>query len=254
MRLRALSDIEAFRAKRSQAWSAATEYWLRGSLRQVIDVGSSIVDAVMSSNNNRLSQQVIVDAGCGEAWLLRALRHRGSSATYIGLDNHRDFLAELRRRHQSDANASFVQVDLEVALPPELHGKADIVVNAFNFFELADLPTAMKNCAALLKPGGIVHVSTIDELSLLLAGSSTMADYRRNLSDYETISGVKYWFQPIDLGDGASPTLSYASVMYSLPDYLAAAQSAGLQMEGYVEVVKTSKTIPKIYRLMVFRG
>lgn len=76
-----------------------------------------------------------------------------------------------------------------------------------------------------------------------------MPSFVENLRAYETLPGVKYFFQPIDLGDKPSEKLVYPSVLYSFEDYLNAALRTGLRLGKYEELIFTTKPIPKIYQL-----
>lgn len=241
-----LSDGEAYRKRRREAWSHNTAYWLSSPLRHVTDVGDFICNrtlALVSSSERRPA--VIIDMGCGSCWLLEKLATVSSAFTYIGIDNNEEFIAVARARYAHLANASFVlaDVDMRVTLPQQ----ADIVVNAFNFFELANLEVGMKNAASWLRPGGKLFMSTIDKTYLLLALSSDWAGFHHNLATYEKTAGVKFDFQKIDLGFGPSAELEYPSVLYTTQDFLEAGVEAGLGFGSYAEQAFTARPIPKIY-------
>lgn len=253
--LKPLSDIAAFRRDRANAWSEASDYWLKGDLRQVTDVGDEIVSRVLDSLPLASGDEpLLVDVGCGEGWLGRRILDAAPTVRYVGLDSNERFVSELQKRHANSTRAEFLVYDVEERSSIGVtRGSADVVANCFNFFELADLETAMENSAAMLRVGGTLLIATIDEFSLILAGSKTLEDYRSNLADYQNIPGVKYYFQPIDLGQGESKALKYASVLYSLPDYLSSAHGVGLVLDSYTEVVRTARPIPKVYRLLSFK-
>jgi len=244
--IRSLDDRAAFRARREQAWRKNADYWLRGPLRHVQDVGEYIVGrtAELCRASDR-ETPVVADMGLGDAWLLRALLRTGIPFSYVGLDVTASFLDRARAEFGSYSRVRFEQVDFEndVALALD----ADIVINAFNFFELCDLDMAMSNAARFLRPRGTLVASTIDKTYLLLALSSGWDEFIENLRLYETLPGAKYDFQRIDLGTGVSPDLEYPSVLYSADDFINVAHRHGLTLSGYREHAFTSKTVPKIY-------
>lgn len=244
--LETLEDREQFRARRDAAWSRNVDYWLRGPLRHVVDVGDYIADRTVAiCLASGRSRPLVVDMGFGDAWLLTALRQRDSSIQYVGLDSTHDFVEVATRTFANDPACSFELMDLEIESQRRFN--ADLVVNAFNFFELCDLAQGFANAATFLRPGGTLFISTIERTYLILALSRNWAEFMNNLRLYETLPGRKCAFQPIDLGDRASESLVYPSVIYSTDDYLNEARRHGLCLTSYREAVFTAKAVPKIY-------
>jgi len=244
--IRSLDDRHAFRARRERAWRNSADYWLRGPLRHVTDVGDYIVARTIElcRATNRERPQV-VDMGIGDAWLLRALLHTGISFSYAGLDVTPLFLSRARAEFGQLPHVRFEHVDLETTV--SLSFDADVVVNAFNFLELCDLDVAMENAARFLRPSGTLLASTIDKTYLLLALSHGWDGFIENLRLYQELPGIKYDFQPIDLGIAVSSDLEYPSVLYSADDFISGARRQNLALAGYREHAFTSKPVPKIY-------
>jgi len=244
--IESIDDREAYRRRVHLCWEENSSYWLSNPLRHVTDVGEYIVENVIKiCSEAQSSRPTIVDMGFGSAWLYTALRGRNFSCNYVGFDSNEIFVTHSRTKFADDKSCRFELVDLEE--PIDIDVKADLVVNAFNFFELSDLQQPMKNAYDLLLPKGKLLISTIDCTYLILAISKSWPDFLNNLARYNKLPGVKYTFQPIDLGDGASSTLQYPSVLYSRDDFLAAAEKVGFHYESYKEGTFTCKTIPKIY-------
>lgn len=244
--LKTLSDPESFRRRRAAAWEKNIDYWLQSSLRHVDDVGDYISKRTSClCKRSERELPIVVDMGCGSAWLLRSLLKHGVSASYIGLDCTRQFIEHARAEFGHLPNVRFDIVDLEK--PVELFPQADIVVNSFSFFELFDLSQGFANASRFLTDGGTLLMSTIDKTYLLVALSCDWKDFMDKLRIYQELPGIKYAFQPIDLGDRASTILEYPSVLYSTEDYLRAARETGLKWRDYKEQVFTAKRIPKIY-------
>lgn len=243
--IKCLSDPREFRLRRERAWLNNTNYWMRGPLRHVQDVGSYIVERTRSLANRAAAIPIIVDMGLGDAWLLRALLQSDQPFEYVGLDVTQSFIDLAREEFRETAGARFERVDFEEENSMRL--EADVVVNAFNFFELCNLDTAMANAARLLRTGGTLLVSTIDKTYLMLALSRDWADFFENLRLYERLEGTKYDFQPVDLGSGVSSHLEYPSVLYSADDYINTGARHGLMIRGYKEHAFTAKPVPKIY-------
>lgn len=251
--LASLLDPIAFRERRAREWARAREYWLSAPLRHVTDIGSTIVDRVIELLNSAQHPRDVVDAACGSGWLLHGLRDRGCDARYFGLDMDVEFLRRVREIAGARGNAEVFHADLETQLCVPV-SPAAVVVSAFTLFELADLSQAAHNLAGLVRQDGTVLVVTIDKTYLMLAAAAgDWARFIEILKEYTLLPGVKYFFQQIDLGHGASRYLSYASVLYSTEDFVTAFRGAGLELTGYREIPATDRPIPKIYQCLEFR-
>lgn len=247
-----LDDALAYRRRRALAWERNIQYWLTGPLRHVTDVGSFIVEraATLCRTTTKLSDPLLIDMGFGDAWLLRALLETGTNHQYLGIDAVEAFVARANETYKACKCARFAVADLEENL--QLNIAADVIVNAFNFFELSNLSLAMKNVAQNLRPGGTLLMSTIDKTYLILALSKDHDDFVGNLRRYQELPGTKYAFQQIDMDTHASEVLEYPSVLYSVEDYINAAKAHGLSLVSYTEHPFTAKAIPKIYFHMEF--
>lgn len=249
--IKSLNDRAAYHRRVQLCWEKNSEYWVSSPHRHVTDVGKFIVENVIRiASEAKKSKPTILDMGFGSAWLYQALRDRKFPCNYIGFDSNNYFISYARNKFSADKFCRFELVDVEEPLDIDI--KADLIVNAFNLFELADLKQPMKIAYDLLFPGGRFMISTIDLTYLILAISKSWSEFFQNLRLYEELPGVKYAFQPIDFGDRASDILEYPSVLYSRDDYLTAAKNAGFLFASYKENVFTSKPVPKIYYHLEF--
>jgi SAM-dependent methyltransferase len=251
--IEALLNKEEFNYRSKQAWARNVEYWLTGHLRHVHDVGEYIlrrVDYWRLRSDKRLP--VLIDMGCGNAWLLGALQQASIPIEYIGLDSNAAFIDFAKNKYASVPNATFLTLDFNEDTRSRF--AADLVVNAFNFFELPDLSFPMSNAANWLNEDGVLLASTIDKTYLILALSENWKEFHENLARYQQLPGVKYGFQKIDLGNGVSDTFEYPSVLYSSDDYISAALTNKLRLSGYKEHIFTATAVPKIYCHFEFRN
>jgi methyltransferase family protein len=219
---------------------------LQGNLRHVADAGAHITRRVRSiCLRTGKEKPVLLDMGFGNGWLLEALVESNTQVSYIGVDVLELFVQRAKAKFAGVENAQFVLADLEEELL--LDAGVDVVVNAFNFFEICNLRLAMGNASRYMNEGGRLFMSTIDKTYLILAVSSDWENFHQNLKRYQDIRGVKFDFQRIDLGDGLSESLEYPSVLYSTEDYIDAARTCGLEMKQYEEQPFTGRAVPKIY-------
>jgi hypothetical protein len=165
--------------------------------------------------------------------------------SYVGVDSMERFVVRAKETFGENDRTRFLVKDVEE--PFQLPVQADVVVNAFNFFELSDLRGAMRNVRSHLPVGGSLFMSTIDKTYLILALSSAPAAFCENLRRYQELEGTKYAFQRIDLGARLSETLEYPSVLYSTQDFIDAAAQEDLRFVKYVEHAFTARAVPKIY-------
>jgi len=172
--------------------------------------------------------------------------------SYNSLNNKKKKTKSARKKYQKAKYVRLEYADFEELMPDEMNGYADVVVNAFNFFELTELSVPMRNAARFLKRSGKMLVATIDKTFLMMAGCKSWQEWIDVLREYQNLHGPKYFFQAIDLGDRESKDLVYPSVLWSLNDYLDEAGSSGINMTFYKELVFTAKPIPKIYQYMEF--
>lgn len=251
--VRHMPDVMAFRKRNREGWGRNSDYWLNSRLRHVEDTRwllEAKLPGLMEVGN------VIIDMGCGDGYPIEYLTATGKPFQYLGLDFNPRFIDHLRAKHAGDPRCSFALVDLEEPIAALYRNRADLVLNSFNFFEFADLSKAFENAFQMLKVGGRLVILTIDPTYLMLALSDTMSDLKEVMAVYERTKAegeVPRFFQNIDLGDGVSENLTYASVLYSLRDYYRLAKNKGMQLVDYDEIICTSKYVPKIYWYIEFK-
>lgn len=100
---------------------------------------------------------VLVDVGCGNGNLWPFVSH--SCDRYIGVDTvfYNDFLAE----------AAFILHNLDLGKVPLADASADVVVSVETIEHLENPRAFMRELVRLTKPGGLVIVTTPNQLSLL---------------------------------------------------------------------------------------
>jgi ubiquinone/menaquinone biosynthesis C-methylase UbiE len=254
--LESLNNKIDFKNRNLHSWERNTDFWLNSELRQYIDTKKFLKDKIPSLFDlNSIELPTVIDMGTGSGWAFDLLNELSIDCKFIGLDFNEKFITYLKNKFSSNGKSTFINVDLEIQLPENLIGKANIVFNFFNFFETANIENAFQNAALMLKPNGKLVIMTIDNYYLMLALSKTMDEFKEILRLYEEKRNkgeVPFFFQKIDLGNAESENYEYASVLYSFDDYFKEAQKNSLRLVDYGEVVKTGKYIPKVYKYIVF--
>jgi len=146
----ALSDakiVDSWRTN-AQAWSAAVRERRIESRELVTD--RAIVDAVLSR-----SPRSVLDLGCGEGWLGRALAERG--VQLVGIDAVPDLIA----RATAAGGGDFRVASYEQLAAGALDFTADVAVCNFSLLGCESVETIFAAVPALLRPHGAFTIQTL---------------------------------------------------------------------------------------------
>jgi SAM-dependent methyltransferase len=251
MKTHPLYDLGAFRRANLLNWERNTEFWLAAKLRHVPHV-LPVTAAILTREAQRVGGVLtVVDVGCGDAWVLRLLKERGFNYRYIGLDFNASMIDHLRIQHP-EVTASFRLVDIERGLPDDLRRAADVVVNAFSFFEITNLPTAFANTANLVNAEGGLFVAHIDPLSQLLCLVDDLNELRTELAAFEQHGSRLAYDKNIDLQDEEAQRV-YKGILYRISEYHKLARVHDLQLEDFEEILHARDGRPQWYQIAFWR-
>lgn len=246
-----IDDKVKFRQQIASEWKKNSRFWLRGNMKHIVDVKKKMIDEIRRLTRGRdLSKIVIIDLGCGEGWLYRALREDGISCEYIGLDLNENFIRNLQTEIH-DERAAFLVHDIEHDPLLELIERADIVVNAFNYFEIPDLESAIAHTSRMMKDSSFLVIATIDPIMQLLAISHTSKDFYENLHAYARYKSNLGYRKNIVVNERKTRHFYYG-ILYSIQDYIDFAKKYHLLIENYSEIVRPEKPTPQIFQFLTF--
>ncbi len=139
--------------------SLAASWWDRdGPCRTLHDINPCRLDYVRGGSS--LAGKQVADIGCGGGLLSEALARDGAHVT--GIDAS-DALVATAREH---AAAAHLDIDYRVMLSRELAESAPARFDLVTCLELIehvpDADALLADCAALLRPGGTLVLSTLD--------------------------------------------------------------------------------------------
>jgi 2-polyprenyl-3-methyl-5-hydroxy-6-metoxy-1,4-benzoquinol methylase len=158
-----LSDAEIINAWHANAtpWTTAVRSGDIESRRLVTD--DAILDAVLSQ-----SPQSVLDLGCGEGWLARALSFRGIRV--IGID----VVPELIEQAQSAGGGDFRVASYEDVAEGKLGIAIDVVVCNFSLIGKESVDGIIASAKSMLRPAGAFIVQTLHPL--IACGDQPYAD------------------------------------------------------------------------------
>lgn len=145
-----LSDVEIIEAWHANAtpWTTAVRRGDIESRRLVTD--QAIVDAIMSR-----SPRSVLDVGCGEGWLARALSSKG--VRVIGID----VVPELIEQAQKAGGGEFCVAAYEDVVAGKLDAVVDLVVCNFSLIGRESVDGIIAAAKSLLHPDGALLVQTL---------------------------------------------------------------------------------------------
>lgn len=133
-------------------WTAAVRGQRIESRRLVTD--RAIVDAVLAQAPRR-----VIDLGCGEGWLVRALAAHGIDALGV------DAVAALIDAATAQGGGRYRQMDYEQLGAGELHERADVVVCNFSLLGADSVDALLRAVPGMLEKGGVLIVQTLHPLA-----------------------------------------------------------------------------------------
>ncbi len=156
------AEVARFSAQAQEWWNP------HGSFRALHEMGPLRLDYIRAQTGGRLRGLKVLDVGCGGGLMAEALAREGARVTGI------DASSEAITVAKEHAAVSGLQVDYKVGSAESLlqTGALFDAIIAFEIVEhVADLKVFMAALASMLRPGGIMVVSTVNRTkrSFLLA-------------------------------------------------------------------------------------
>jgi SAM-dependent methyltransferase len=137
--------------RRRGRWERNAEFWIRIIRKRLDPFRSQLTDAEVLRAIGPCAGAAVLDAGCGEGYMARALTERG--ATVVGLDRSARLLrAAGEMRAGNDQEPVFALGDL--AALPFRDEQLDVVLCNHSLNDLRFLRRPFQEFARVLRPGG----------------------------------------------------------------------------------------------------
>ena len=142
-------------AKIIDSWEKNAASWTRAVRENRIASRSLVTnEAILDAVTGR-SPRTVLDIGCGEGWLVRALTDMGIAATGI------DAIPELIEQAARAGGGDFRVMSYEEIAASKLDFAADVVVANFSLIGNESVEGLLRRAPGMLSPGGALIVQTI---------------------------------------------------------------------------------------------
>jgi 2-polyprenyl-6-hydroxyphenyl methylase/3-demethylubiquinone-9 3-methyltransferase len=148
------SEIAKFEALASRWWDPTSEF---KPLHDINPLRLNYIDERVP-----LAGKKVLDVGCGGGLLSEGMAQRGAHVTGIDMGEAPLSVARLHGL-ESGIKVDYRQTTIEaLADDPDQAGSYDVVTCLEMLEHVPDPASVLKACAAMLKPGGVMFVSTIN--------------------------------------------------------------------------------------------
>ncbi|MBZ9779975.1 class I SAM-dependent methyltransferase [Pseudomonas sp. REP124] len=204
-----------------QSWQHNAQAWIEAVRSGAIESRQQVTDrAILLAIQSRQPERVL-DLGCGEGWLLRALAQRGIEA--VGVDGDSTLVASARAAGASQVHLASYEALAEAQV--DIGRDYDVICANFALLhqDIIPLLAAMK---VLLTPGGSIVIQTLHPWT------AAAGDYQDGWRE-ETFAGFKGQWQPMPW------------YMRTLSSWIRALDMAGLRLAELQEPQHPQSPVPQ---------
>ncbi|MCK7549477.1 bifunctional 2-polyprenyl-6-hydroxyphenol methylase/3-demethylubiquinol 3-O-methyltransferase UbiG [Marinobacter koreensis] len=186
------NEIAKFEALANRWWDPSSEF---KPLHDINPLRLNYIDERVS-----LAGKKVLDVGCGGGLLSEGMAQRGAHVTGIDMGEAPLSVARLHGL-ESGISVDYRQITVEeLARDPEQAGQYDVVTCLEMLEHVPDPASVLKSCAAMLKPGGHLFVSTINRNPKSFLFAIVGAEYVLNMLPKGTHEWKKF-IRPSEMSD-----------------------------------------------------
>lgn len=141
------------------SWTKNVQPWIKAIDEGQIKSRTQLTNKAIIKTITALNPSNVLDIGCGEGWLVRALDQYGINA--FGVDVVPEFISHANKQ----GKGQFKCIAYEDLLDTSFEEKFDLIVCNFSLLGKESVEQVFKSVALLLKPEGFFVVQTIHPLS-----------------------------------------------------------------------------------------
>lgn len=189
------------------AWAANAPFWIKIIRERLDRYRTELTDPAVLEGVGNCHGQSVLDAGCGEGYLSRAVAERGASRV-VGIDTCEELILAARELPPQGTDYEFKTADIRNIPYPA--ATFDLIVANHSINEVPDPQPAFREFARVVKPDGQLVLLMLHPCFFTWSGGDQApTDYRHG----------RIGQKPYNVADIASPAVATAHVS-TLETYL----------------------------------
>ena len=249
-----IKSFEEVRRIRDSAWEENSSNWSKSR-----NLPSRLKDNLYRyvKQNLDLLDGLLVDLGCGNAWLFDFLnKEKEIKVQYLGVDINNIFINRNNEKFKEESSVNFIKVDLELenGLNVNFLKKSKLFIGCLSFIEIVDLERAFFNVSKNMSVKDLLMIIVLDpsfEIFRMSEDINALESNTLNFFNYEK----SYYKKEIIIDNKINFKSEYVGILHKMEDYILSATQSGLTLSSIESIncynVKEKKGT--IYRVLKFQ-
>ncbi|WP_343162729.1 class I SAM-dependent methyltransferase [Oleiagrimonas sp. C23AA] len=157
-----MSTADSHEAQIRRCWQTNARAWTQTVRERGIESRRLVTDAAIVDAITALAPPTLIDLGCGEGWLCRALAENG--ARVIGVDAEPAFIEAACQATPDTGDIDYRVLDYAAVAAGELDARAAVVSCNFALLGKQSTEQLLAAVPSLLAPGGVFVMQTLHPL------------------------------------------------------------------------------------------